>query len=77
MRPGEIFGLTWGRINATYTEIQQRVYRGLVDTPKTKQSMYPLLEKVGCRQRAGIGKLSDGKASFHSPSTTLLFQQLG
>jgi integrase len=38
MRPGEIFGLTWGRINATYAEIRQRVYRGLVDTPKTNQS---------------------------------------
>jgi integrase len=38
MRPGEIFGLTWCRINATYAEIRQRVYRGLVDTPKTNQS---------------------------------------
>jgi integrase len=38
MRPGEIFGLTWGRINATSAEIRQRVYRGLVDTPKTNQS---------------------------------------
>jgi integrase len=38
MRPGEIFGLTWGRINATYAEVRQRVYRGLVDTPKTNQS---------------------------------------
>jgi integrase len=38
MRPGEIFGLTWGRINATHADIRQRVYRGLVDTPKTNQS---------------------------------------
>jgi integrase len=38
MRPGEIFALTWGRINATYVDIRQRVYRGLVDTPKTNQS---------------------------------------
>src|SRR5579863_3553433 len=38
MRPGEIFALTWGRLNATYAEIRQRVYRGLVDTPKTNQS---------------------------------------
>jgi integrase len=38
MRPGEIFGLTWGRISATYAEIRQRVYRGLIDTPKTNQS---------------------------------------
>ena len=39
MRPAEIFGLTWGRMTATYADIRQRVYRGLVDTPKTKQSL--------------------------------------
>jgi integrase len=35
MRPGEIFALTWGRMATTHADIQQRVYRGLVDTPKT------------------------------------------
>ena len=39
MRPGEIFGLTWGRLTAKYADIRQRVYRGLVDTPKTDQSL--------------------------------------
>ena len=39
MRPGEIFGLTWGRISDTYAEIVQRVYRGDIDTPKTYQSV--------------------------------------
>lgn len=39
MRPGEIFGLTWPRMNASSAEILQRVYRGLIDTPKTKQSL--------------------------------------
>jgi len=39
MRPGEIFGLTWGRLTATYADIRQRVYRGVVDTPKTDQSL--------------------------------------
>jgi integrase len=38
MRPGEIFGLTWGQMSGAYAEIRQRVYRGLVDTPKTNQS---------------------------------------
>jgi integrase len=38
MRPGEIFGLTWGRVAETYAEVRQRVYRGLVDTPKTHHS---------------------------------------
>lgn len=39
MRPGEIFALTWGRLTATYADIRQRVYRGMIDTPKTDNSM--------------------------------------
>lgn len=39
MRPGEIFGLTWGRIAEASAEVTQRVYRGKVDTPKTQQSV--------------------------------------
>lgn len=39
LRPGEIFGLTWGRLTATYADIRQRVYRNVVDTPKTDQSV--------------------------------------
>jgi len=39
LRPGEIFGLTWCRLTATYADIRQRVYRGTVDTPKTDQSL--------------------------------------
>jgi integrase len=38
MRPGEIFALKWGRLTATYADIRQRVYRGMVDTPKTENS---------------------------------------
>jgi integrase len=39
MRPGEIFALTWGRLTATYADVRQRVYRGIIDTPKTDNSM--------------------------------------
>ncbi len=39
MRPGEIFGLTWGRVSHSCVEIVQRVYRGDIDTPKTAQSV--------------------------------------
>ena len=39
MRPGEIFALTWGRLKETYAEITQRVYRGVIDTPKTSTSV--------------------------------------
>lgn len=38
MRPGEIFALTWGQMGATFADIRQRVYRGIIDTPKTDQS---------------------------------------
>jgi integrase len=39
MRPGEIFALTWGRMTAAYADIRQHVYRGMIDTPKTENSM--------------------------------------
>jgi integrase len=38
MRPGEILALTWGRLNAEYADITQRVYRGNIDSPKTTLS---------------------------------------
>ncbi len=38
MRPGEIFALTWGQMTSTYANIRQRVYRGIIDSPKTEQS---------------------------------------
>jgi integrase len=38
MRPGEIFALTRGKAESEYANIQQRVYRGEIDTPKTFKS---------------------------------------
>ncbi len=38
MRPGEIFGLTRGKVEHQYAEIEQRVYRGEIGTPKTFRS---------------------------------------
>jgi integrase len=38
MRPGEIFGLKRGRISCSSASIEQRVYRGIIDTPKTHRS---------------------------------------
>jgi len=38
MRPGEIFGLIRGRLEAEYADIHQRVYRGVIDSPKTANS---------------------------------------
>ena len=39
IRPGEIFALTWGRLSAKDADIRQRVYRGVIDTPKTSLSV--------------------------------------
>jgi integrase len=39
MRPGEIFGLQWGRLDKQYADIRQRVYRGDVDSPKSVNSV--------------------------------------
>ena len=37
MRPGEIFALRWGRVDAKMIEVAERVYRGLPDEPKTER----------------------------------------
>jgi len=39
MRPGEIFGLKWKRLTSAAAEVTQRIYRGVVDTPKSHQSV--------------------------------------
>ena len=39
LRPGEILGLKWSHINGTHVEIRQRVYRGVIDSPKTSNSI--------------------------------------
>jgi integrase len=38
LRPGEIFGLKWVHLSGTHADIQQRVYRGHIDSPKTSNS---------------------------------------
>jgi integrase len=39
LRPGQIFGLKWGHFLGTHVHIQQRVYRGEIDSPKTSNSV--------------------------------------
>jgi integrase len=39
LRPGEILGLKWGRLSETHADIRQRVYRGIIDSPKTDRSL--------------------------------------
>jgi integrase len=39
LRPGEIFGLRWDHVKDTHVEIRQRVYRGVIDSPKSAHSV--------------------------------------
>ena len=39
MRPGEIFALTWQRLESEYADIRQRIYRGDIDSPKSTYSV--------------------------------------
>src|SRR2546425_260704 len=39
MRPGEIFGLKWACLDECCADVRQRIYRGEVDSPKTKNSI--------------------------------------
>ena len=39
MRPGEIFALTWERLESQYADIRQRIYRGDIDSPKSTYSI--------------------------------------
>lgn len=39
LRPGEIFGLKWGHLTSTHAYITQRVYRGVIDSPKSNHSV--------------------------------------
>ncbi len=39
MRPSEIFALKWTHVKSDHLDIQQRVYRGKMDSPKTPRSV--------------------------------------
>ena len=38
LRPGEIFALQWKHVGADSLDVQQRIYRGELDSPKTRHS---------------------------------------
>ena len=38
MRPGEIFALQWQDVGEAHVEVKRRVYKGDIDTPKTRSS---------------------------------------
>jgi integrase len=50
MRPGEIFALKWKHLSDESANIEQRVYRGKIDTPKTRTSKRVIALSGGVRE---------------------------
>lgn len=74
MRPGEIFGLTCGRLREVSVEIQQRVYRNEIDSPKTANSVRSAALPADLHEdvRSWIADLPDGSDdAWVFPSETM------
>jgi integrase len=37
LRPGEVFALRWGSIGETFLKVRERVYEGILDSPKSER----------------------------------------
>ena len=73
MRPGEIFGLKWHHDRGEHIDIEQRVYRGQIDSPKTNRSIRSValsegLQSVIAQWRALSG--DPGPEAWVFPSET-------
>jgi len=49
LRPGEIFALQWRHVRPDDLDIQQRIYRGKIDTPKSSRSVRSAAISEGLR----------------------------
>ncbi len=56
MRPGEILALQWKHVRGEAVSIRQRVYRGLVDTPKSRHSVRDVALPAQLQRRLGEWK---------------------
>jgi integrase len=54
LRPGEIFALQWKHVRDDHIDIQQRIYRGEVDTPKTSHSVRRAAVSKGLRSEFAL-----------------------
>ena len=60
MRPGEIFGLRRGVFGECSVKIQERIYRGDIDTPKTVKSVR--LAALSGTVRAGSRRMAESRS---------------
>ena len=73
IRPGEIFGLKWGRLIGTHADIRQRVYRGEIDSPKTSNSVRKAALSAGLLAEIELWRgvsLNTGDDAWVFPSET-------
>jgi integrase len=49
MRPGEIFGARWRDVGETFVEVRERVYRGVLDSPKSARGYRQVALPEGLR----------------------------
>jgi integrase len=71
MRPGEILALKWKHLSDESAKIEQRVYRGEIDTPKTRTSERVIALSGGVREEIATWKtyvLDDGPEAWVFPS---------
>jgi integrase len=74
MRPGEIFALKWEHIKANHVEIEQRLYRGKIDSPKTDRSKRSVALSQGLQSEIAKWRLlsgDPGPEAWVFPSETL------
>jgi len=74
MRPSEIFGLKWRHVEADQITIEQRLYRGQIDSPKTPKSKRSAALSEGLQSVIAKWRLlsgSPGPQAWVFPSETL------
>ncbi len=50
MRPGEIFALEWQHVQDDHITVRQRIYQGIIDSPKTHNSIRDVAISDGIRE---------------------------
>src|SRR5207245_378604 len=60
MRPGEIFALKWHHVRTEHIEIEQRLYRGKIDSPNTNQSKRSVALSQGLQSKMAEWRLVSG-----------------
>jgi integrase len=78
MRPSEIFGLKWQHVKSDRVEIEQRLYRGKIDSPKTDRSTRTVALSEGLKAAIGNWRTLSAVQLGHSVDVNLnVYTQTG